>query len=107
MAVLNIRRRPTSNLNMPGMGATDPADIVAQARREVGLSRQLKVQRRERPHKSRGGTTGYPEWYREEQLLRHQNGEEVDVSAASISRGYAVAKVIVRQETMIAHNWPE
>ena len=71
---------------MPGMGATDPADIAAQARRELGLSRQLEVQRREPPHPSRGGTTGYPEWYRDAQLLRHQNGEEVDVSAASISR---------------------
>ena len=71
---------------MPGMGATDPADLLAQARREAGLTRQLQQQRREPPHPSRGGCTGYDEWYRDDQLLRHQNGEEIDVSAASISR---------------------
>ena len=27
---------------MPGLGATDPADLIAQARREAGLSRQLQ-----------------------------------------------------------------
>ena len=27
---------------MPGMGATDPADLMAQARREAGLTRQLQ-----------------------------------------------------------------
>lgn len=71
---------------MPGMGATDPADLVAQARREAGLTRQLQQRRREPPNPSRGGCTGYDEWYRDVQLLKHQNGEEIDVSPASISR---------------------
>ena len=71
---------------MPAPGATDPADIEAQARREVGLTRRLGVQRRTPPDPSDGGSTGYPEWYRQEQLAAHQNGQEVSVSAASISR---------------------
>ena len=65
---------------MPGMGATDPADLMAQARREAGLTRQLQQQRRVPPHPSRGGVRGFPEWYRDEQLQRHQNHELVDVS---------------------------
>ena len=73
---------------MPGMGATDPADLMAQARREAGLTRQLQQQRRVPPHPSRGGVRGFPEWYRDEQLQRHQNHELVDVSASSISRWY-------------------
>lgn len=71
---------------MPGLGATDPADLMAQARREAGLTRELQQPRRATPHPSRGGAAGYPEWYKEEQLLKHQNGEQVDVSASSISR---------------------
>lgn len=73
---------------MPDMGATDPGDLMAQARREAGLTRQLQQQRRVPPHPSRGGTRGFPEWYRDEQLQRHQNHELVDVSASSISRWY-------------------
>ena len=41
---------------MPGIGATDPADLVAQARAEMGLSRQLQQTRRELPHPRDGGS---------------------------------------------------
>ena len=64
----------------------DAADFVAQARREAGLSRQLQVVRRESPHPSRGGSTGFEEWYRDEQLDRRANGEECDASRSSVYR---------------------
>lgn len=70
---------------MPGQGATDPACVVAEARRALGLSRQLQQPRRVAPHPSRGGNS-YDEWYRIEQLEKRQNGEDVDVSEASLSR---------------------
>lgn len=70
---------------MPGLGATDPADIMAVARREMGFSRQLQTHMRTAPHPSNGGNA-FPTWYREQQLEKHQNGEDVDVSAISIWR---------------------
>ena len=73
---------------MPAIGATDPANLMAQARRESGLSCQLELEQRWRtlPHLSKEDTTGYTTWYREEQLTKHQNNEPVEVSEASISR---------------------
>lgn len=71
---------------MPGAGATDPADVMAEARREAGLTRQLKQQRRERPHPSRGGSAGFDPWYRREQKAKFDNGDVINVSLSSIYR---------------------
>ena len=70
---------------MPGLGATDPADLQAHARAQLGLSPQLEQTRRETPHPSLGGG-GYDVWFREEQLARAQAGEDVDVSVSSLRR---------------------
>ena len=71
---------------MPDLGATDPADIHAQARRELGLTRQVEQTRRVAPHPRGGGSTGYPTWFRLEEIQRHLNHEPTTASAASISR---------------------
>ena len=71
---------------MPGSGATDPEDNLAKGRRELGLSRQLQVTRRDPPHPGIGGSTGYSEWYRVQQLQARQNGQPVSVSEQSLSR---------------------
>ncbi len=39
---------------MPGAGATDPADLQAHARAQLGLSWELKQTRRVTPHPSHG-----------------------------------------------------
>ena len=70
---------------MPAIGATDPADVRAQARAELGLSRELEQTRRVNPSPSLGGG-GYDVWYRQQQLTKAQNGEEVDVSRRSLQR---------------------
>jgi hypothetical protein len=49
--------------SMPGLGATDPADLEAQARAELGFSRQLEQTRRVAPSPRFGGSCGYPVWY--------------------------------------------
>ena len=64
----------------------DPADRRAQARRKLGLPRLLQQTRRPDADPSRGGATGYPEWYRTEQLGRAAAGQPTNVSASSISR---------------------
>ena len=58
---------------MPALGAVDPADIVAEARRQLGFSRQLEQEARVAPHPSRGGNA-YPRWYRIEQLAAGKEG---------------------------------
>ena len=69
------------------MAPVDPADLVAQARRELGLTRQLQQPRmRLLPDPSRGGSVGYNEYYREQQLEKYNNGEPIDVSQSSIDR---------------------
>ena len=65
---------------MPGLGATDPADLEAQARAELGFSRQLEQPRRILPYPGFGGSGGYPVWYREHQIQRFNAGEAIDVS---------------------------
>jgi hypothetical protein len=69
---------------MPALGATDPADLEAKARLELGYSRQLKQPRRVAPHPSLVGSSGYPVWHREEQLERWNAGEVTDVSEWSL-----------------------
>ncbi len=64
---LSSRRQATSS-EMPALRSTDSADLEAKApRAELGFSRQLKQPRRVAPHPFLGGT-GYPVWYREQQL---------------------------------------
>jgi hypothetical protein len=71
---------------MPGLGATDSADLKAQARAELGFSRQLEQPRRILPYPGLVGSGGYPVWYCEQQLPRFNAGEAIDVSWRSIYR---------------------
>ena len=71
---------------MPAIGATDPADLVAKARADLGFSRQLEQTRRIAPHPRHGGSSGYPVWYRQQQLTRFHAGMQIDVSVATIYR---------------------
>ena len=62
-----------------------PADLIAQARSESGLSRELQQPRqRVVSHPSLGVTEGYPTWFRQVQLDKWNAGEPIDVSVASI-----------------------
>ena len=70
---------------MPDLGATDPADLEAKARAELGFSRQLEQPQRVAPQPFLGGT-GYPVWYREQQLEKCNAGEATDVSDRSLFR---------------------
>jgi hypothetical protein len=72
---------------MPALGAVDPADLRAQARAELGLSRELAQPRRVKPHPCEGGSSGYPVWSREEQLEKWNAGEETAASEAGSSPG--------------------
>ena len=69
---------------MPGLGATDPTDLEAQASVELGFSRRLEQPRRISPHPGFDGSGGYTAWYREQQLQRFNAGEMIDVSWRSI-----------------------
>jgi hypothetical protein len=71
---------------MPALGATDPADLEARARAELGFSRQLKQPRQVAPHPFLGGSSGYPVWQCEEQLERWDAGEVTDVSERFLFR---------------------
>jgi hypothetical protein len=71
---------------MPGLGATDPANLSAQARAELGLTHQLEQHRHVSPPPSNGGSAGYPLWYRREQLQKWNEGEPTDVLQASLYR---------------------
>jgi hypothetical protein len=71
---------------MPGLGATDPADLEAQAHAELGFSRRLKQPRRILPYPGFGGSSSYPMWYRKQQLQRFNAKEAIDVSWRSIYR---------------------
>ena len=63
------------------VGDKDTADVEAQARREAGLSRQLEQTQRVLPHPQKCGISGYPVWYRAQQLEREQHLQHVDMSA--------------------------
>jgi hypothetical protein len=69
---------------MPGLGATDPANLKAQACEELGFSRQLKQPRHILQYPGLGDGGGYNVWYRKQQLQRFDAGEAIDVSLASI-----------------------
>ncbi len=53
---------------MPAIGGTDPADLVARARVELGFLRLLEQPRRIAPPPRFCGSRGYPVWYRAIQL---------------------------------------
>ncbi len=50
----------------------------------MGLSRQLQQTRRELPHPREEGFSGYPVWFRDEQLAKWYAGEATEVSLASL-----------------------
>jgi hypothetical protein len=72
--------------SMLGLGATDPADLEAQARAELGFSRRLEQPQRILPYPGLGGSGGYPVWYCEQQLQRFNAREAINVSLTSIHR---------------------
>ena len=65
---------------MPGLGATDLADLEAKARAQLGLSRQLQVNRRIPPHPGKGGSPSYTLFHMLMQLDTKHNGEDMDAS---------------------------
>jgi len=69
---------------MPDIGATDPADLEAKARAELGFSRQHEQPRSVSLPSRFGGSGSYPVWYREQQLKRFHAGKAIEVSLASI-----------------------
>ena len=69
---------------MPALGAVDPANLRAQARAELGLSRELAQPRRVKPYPYRGGSSSYPIWAYEEQLEKWYAGEATNVFLASL-----------------------
>jgi len=71
---------------MPTLGAVDPANLRAQARTELGLSRELAQPQRVKPHPRRGVSSGYPVWIREEQLEKWNAGEETVALESSLYR---------------------
>jgi len=71
---------------MPAIGATDPANLEAQACAEMFFSRQLEQPRRISPYPGVGGSGGYAVWYHKQQLQRFNAGEAIDVSLWSIYR---------------------
>jgi hypothetical protein len=64
---------------MPGLGATDPANLEAQAHAELGFSRRLEQPRRILLYPGIGGSGGYAVWYREQQLQRFDTGEAIEI----------------------------
>jgi hypothetical protein len=80
---------PSPPSEMPDLGATDPADLEAKARAELGFSRQLDQPRQIASHPVLGGT-GYPVWYHE-QRLEKWNAEylkkiRIDGSTAGVNQ---------------------
>ena len=64
----------------------DPADARAWARKRVGATRELEQTRATLPHPSRGGTRGYPTWFRVHELQQHAQGLPTVASAPSLHR---------------------
>ena len=80
--IVVVNTRPPAS--MPDLGATDPADLEAQARAELGFSRRLKQPQKILPYPGVGGSGSYAVWYREQQLQRFNAREAIDISLASI-----------------------
>jgi hypothetical protein len=68
------------------MSAVDPAELRAQARAELGLSREMAQPWRMAPHPNHGGSSGYPVWSQEAQLERWNVGEKTKASLLSLYR---------------------
>lgn len=65
----------------------DPADLRARARRRVGAQRETQQTRARLHHPSRGGTRGYPVWFRDLEIQQHAQGlPPIAASPASIYR---------------------
>jgi transposase len=71
---------------MPAIGGTDPADLEARARVELGFSRLLEQPRCVAPPPRFGGSSRYPVWYRAIQSEKFHSGEKIQVSLSSIYR---------------------
>ena len=71
---------------MPALGATDPADLEAHARAELGFSRRLEQPQWIGLYPGIGGSGGYSVWYRKHQLQQFNAGEAINVSRQSIDR---------------------
>ncbi len=69
---------------MPGIGATDPANLEAQARAELGFLQRLEQPQHISPYSGLGGGSGYDVWYRKQQLQRFNASKAINVSLASI-----------------------
>ena len=61
-------------------------DKQAKARRELGLTRQLRVTRTPLPEPNKGGCRGYPVWFRIAELQRAANGEPTTVHRSTLAR---------------------
>ena len=71
---------------MPGLGATDCANLESQARAELGFSRWLVQPQRISWYPGFGGSGGYPVWYCEQQLQRFNAREAIDCWRRNTSR---------------------
>ena len=74
-------------LNMPKLTCThDNADVMAQARRELGHTHELKQFRRVAPNPSHAGagSSGYPSFYHSQQILNFDNSVPFSVSISLI-----------------------
>jgi hypothetical protein len=69
---------------MPGLGATDPANLKAQACVELGFSRRLEQPRRISLYPGLCSGDGYDVWYHKQQLQRFDAGEGIYISLAFI-----------------------
>ncbi len=66
------------------MSAVDPANVRAQARAELCLSRELAQPWHVESHPRQGGSSGYPVWSQEEHLEKWNAGEETVASQVSL-----------------------
>eukprot|EP00536_Pseudo-nitzschia_multiseries_P017840 jgi/Psemu1/52817/gm1.52817_g len=64
----------------------DPVIIGPKTCQKLQLTRELKVERKASFHPSVGGSKGYNLWFIQQQMERHQNGEPVNISIASLYR---------------------
>jgi hypothetical protein len=61
-------------------------DERAISRRNLGVSRELQQNRTGEPDPSNGGSLGYPEWFRMDQLARADAGQDIRVFQRFIVR---------------------